>query len=302
MPLVVFITGCSSGIGLTTAATLAKDPSKRFLVYATILKVFEEETRFQEAVDGKQILDQTLFPIQMDITNDESVRDAVATVMKQQGRIDILVNNAGVAMINVSETASVEQAKKLFDINFFGNFRVTKEILPGMKKQRSGRIINISSNNGIFCNPYLGLYAATKQAIEAFSQETAIIGRFFDIWVSVIEPGPVDTPIRETIISSGMGGVEHILQTPDIDDLDKRLVRYFEVESEYHGHPMQQPEEIAEIVIEAATAEKPHFRYQSSKVPSWAQATDNAHAQNCGLLTLQYTISGLPLPLLSSRS
>ena len=82
----------------------------------------------------------------------------------------------------------------------------------------------------------------------------------------MIEPGPVDTPIRETIVSLGLGGVEHIQQNSDVDDLDKRLARYFKVESEYHGQPMQQPEEIAQIVLEAATAVKPHFRYQTSQV------------------------------------
>ena len=90
MPLIVFITGCSSGIGLTTALTLAEDPTKRFLVYATILKPFADETLLQQAADGKQILDQTLFPVQMDVTKDESVRDAVAMVIMKQGRIDIL--------------------------------------------------------------------------------------------------------------------------------------------------------------------------------------------------------------------
>lgn len=262
----VFITGCSSGIGLTTAVTLARDPKKRFLVYGTTLNPPDQEKRFQEAVAGHAILDQTLFPIQMDVTKDDSVKKAVAMVMKDRGRIDILVNNAGVLILNVSEKATVEQVKKVFDINFFGMFRVTREVLPVMKRQKSGRIINITSDNGILAFPYHGLYAASKQAIEGFSQETAIIGRFFNIWVSVIEPGPIDTPIHETVKALGLGGLNVIQQNPGVDDIDKSLAGFLKDETAYNGFTMQQPEEVADIVLEAATVDKPHFRYQSSKL------------------------------------
>ncbi|XP_071488510.1 retinol dehydrogenase 8-like [Diadema antillarum] len=258
-PQVVLITGCSSGIGLATAIHLARDSDKRFLVYATILGPIEKEVTFREAAG--ELLNATLFPVEMDVTSDDMVKNAVAMVMTQHGRIDILVNNAGVGVINVSEVASVEVAKKLFDINFFGMLRLTREVLPSMKKRRSGRIINISSNNGIFAFPYLGLYAASKHAIEGFSQEIAIVCRFFNVWVSVIQPGPVNTAMRENIGALGLGSVGEILQNPDIDDVDKRLAEHFQ---DMHGLAVQ-PVDVAEVVKEAALAEKPHFRYQTSE-------------------------------------
>ncbi|XP_054766177.2 retinol dehydrogenase 8-like [Lytechinus pictus] len=269
MPEIVFISGCSSGIGLSTAQLLAHDPQKRFLVYATILKPLEQEEQFRLQVGDA--LNDTLFPLQMDITKEAMIVDAIGTVMKDHGRIDIIINIAGVNLYNVTEAISLEVMKKVFDINFFGTVRVTQEVLPVMKRQRSGRIINMGSIQGLGAFPYYGLYGATKQAIVGFSQEIAIIGRFFNISVSVIEPGAVDTAITENMIAQRLGGQAEIQRNKNTTNIDLTLSKCFEHVDIYHpdiiGLPiLQKPSDIAQLILKVATADKPHFRYQSSEV------------------------------------
>nr|XP_054765822.1 retinol dehydrogenase 8-like [Lytechinus pictus] len=256
MPEIVFISGCSSGIGLSTAKLLAHDPKKRFLVYATILKPLEQEEQFRLQVGDA--LNDTLFPLQMDITKEAMIVDAI-------------VNIAGVNLYNVTEAISLDVMKKVFDINFFGMVRVTQEVLPVMKRQRSGRIINMGSIQGLGAFPYYGLYGATKQAIVGFSQEIAIIGRFFNISVSVIEPGGVDTAITENMIAQRLGGQAEIQRNKNTTNIDLTLSRCFEHVDIYHpdiiGLPiLQKPSDIAQLILKVATADKPHFRYQSSEV------------------------------------
>ncbi|XP_030842267.1 retinol dehydrogenase 8 [Strongylocentrotus purpuratus] len=159
-PRVVVVTGCSSGIGLATANLLAKDREKRFIVYGSILGSLDEEQTFRETAGDA--LNDTLFPVRLDVTKDEDVEAAVAMVMEQQGRIDILVNNAGICTKKTLETISMSDILRLYDINLFGYLRMMRAVLPIMKKQESGRIINMSSRNGIEGAPYLNIYTSSK--------------------------------------------------------------------------------------------------------------------------------------------
>ena len=132
----------------------------------------------------------------LDVTSDESVAAAVSEVLRREGRIDLLVNNAGFSLAPAgAEESSIEQAQSIFDTNFFGIVRMTRAVVPHMRNQRSGRIINIGSILGFLPMPYMALYAATKHAVEGYSESLDHELRIWGIRVSVLEPASTSTQI-----------------------------------------------------------------------------------------------------------
>ncbi|XP_041477412.1 retinol dehydrogenase 8-like [Lytechinus variegatus] len=264
-PRVVVITGCSSGIGLATANLLAKDRERRFIVYGSIIGSLDEEQLFRDTAGGA--LNDTLFPFKLDVTKDEDVEEAVAMVMEQRGRIDILVNNAGICTKKALETISMSDIVRLYDVNLLGYVRMMRAVLPIMKKQESGRIINLSSRNAIEGAPYMNIYTSAKFGIEGLSEETAVIGRFFNIWVSLIQPGGVITPMGETMIAKDLGGAgsKGISDHPDVHEIDRKLSRYRDHDLEWSKCPSITADDVAKVVLRAATDVKPHFRYQTQE-------------------------------------
>ena len=125
----------------------------------------------------------------LDVTDDESVAGAVREVLDRSGRIDVLVNNAGVGVSGAAEESSIEQARALFDTNLFGSIRMTRAVLPHMREQGSGRIINVSSVLGFMPAPFMALYAATKHAIEGYSESLDHEVREHGVRVLLVEPG-----------------------------------------------------------------------------------------------------------------
>ncbi|HEX8838089.1 MAG TPA: oxidoreductase [Candidatus Acidoferrum sp.] len=172
---VALITGVSSGIGRATATALVNEG---FRVFGTM----RDPARL-----GQELGTVELIP--MDVRNENSARSAVQSVLERAGRLDVLVNNAGVALTGSAEETSVEEAKQLFETNFFGVLRLTQLVLPVMRGQRSGRILNISSVVGFLPAPYMAVYAASKHAIEGYSESLDHELRQFGIRVSLIEPG-----------------------------------------------------------------------------------------------------------------
>ena len=170
---VVLITGASSGIGRAVAKAFA---AKGFEVFGT-----SRNARTAEPIPGVEL-------VELDVTDTASVAGAVATVIERAGRIDILVNNAGSGVLGAAEESSVTQAQQLFDTNFFGLMRLTNEVLPHMRRQRGGRLINIGSVLGFLPQPYGALYAATKHAVEGYSESLDHESREFGVRVSVVEP------------------------------------------------------------------------------------------------------------------
>ncbi|MDR7306660.1 oxidoreductase [Rhodoferax saidenbachensis] len=170
---VILITGVSSGIGHAAATKFAEQGCR---VFGTV-----RNTAKAQAIPGVTL-------IEMDIRDDVSVDRGIQTIIAQAKRIDVLVNNAGVTLLGATEETSIAEAKELFETNLFGLLRVIKAVLPHMRQQRSGRIVNVSSVVGFLCSPYMALYAASKYAVEGLSESLDHEVRQFGIRVSLVEP------------------------------------------------------------------------------------------------------------------
>src|SRR5947207_1560745 len=175
---ITLVTGASSGIGAATAERLV---AAGFKVYGTSRR-------------GAQAGQRSFEMLPLDVTTDESVEAAVSEVMRREGRIDLLVNNAGFGVAPAgAEESSIEQARSIFDTNFFGIVRMTRAVVPHMRHRRSGRILNIGSVLGFLPMPYGALYPATKHASEGYSESLDHALRTWGIRVSVIEPAYTKT-------------------------------------------------------------------------------------------------------------
>src|SRR5438067_2008507 len=183
-PGVAIVTGASSGIGLATANTLS---SAGFRVFGTSRRAVPEKS------DGITMLT-------CDVTDDASVSKLVDEVLTETGRIDVLVNNAGIGLLGGAEESSTAQAQALFDVNVFGVIRMTNAVLPAMRRQRNGRIVNLSSVLGLIPAPYSALYASTKHALEGYSESLDHELRSFGIRVVLVEPAYTRTAFEENIV------------------------------------------------------------------------------------------------------
>jgi NAD(P)-dependent dehydrogenase (short-subunit alcohol dehydrogenase family) len=232
---VVLVTGVSSGIGRAIATAFAE---KGFEVFGT-----SRNPRTTEPVTGVEL-------IQLDVTDNASVTAAVSTVVQRAGRIDILVNNAGAGVFGAAEETSIGQAQQLFETNFFGLARLTREVLPYLRAQRSGRIINIGSVLGFLPSPYGSFYAASKHAVEGYSESLDHETRDFGVRVSVVEPGYTNTSFEAnaTDADSPLGSYEAVRErvTQAITDA---------------LHNGDDPAVVARVVVKAATSRRPKLRY-----------------------------------------
>lgn len=183
MSKVVLITGCSTGIGRHLAQRLSQSG---YTVVAT--------ARNAATLDDLSVA----LTLPLDVTHSDSVNNAVAKTIQQFGRIDVLVNNAGYTMLGALEEVSDEQTKQVFDVNVFGALRLIRAVVPQMRKQRSGRIINISSIAGKLSTPVNGTYSATKFALEALSDALQLELAPFGIQVVLVEPGAIRTHFDKT--------------------------------------------------------------------------------------------------------
>jgi len=186
----IIITGCSTGIGFATAVLLAKN---KHTVFATMRNP-AGNTELQDLADKKNL---PIIILPLDVTKDASVKSAVAQVLDYTGKIDVLINNAGTGTLGPVEELSIESFIEEMDVNFFGAVRCSQAILPGMRKNKSGCIINISSVGARLYNYFNSSYSATKAALEAFSECLAMELLPFNVRVAVVEPGVIDTPMQQ---------------------------------------------------------------------------------------------------------
>jgi short-subunit dehydrogenase len=192
----------------------------------------------------------------LDVTSDDSVEATVREVLRAEGRIDLLVNNAGFSIAPAgAEESSMEQARSIFETNFFGIVRMTRTVVPHMRRQGAGRIINIGSVLGFLPAPYMALYAATKHAVEGYSESLDHELRTRGIRVSVIEPAYTKTQFDA-----------HLLEA------DAKLDEYREVRAAMGKRLKQvlsaaeEPRIVADVVLEAANARRPKLRYTAGRV------------------------------------
>ncbi|UGY14559.1 oxidoreductase [Bradyrhizobium septentrionale] len=237
---IALVTGASSGIGEATAERLAK---AGYRVYGTSRR---------EARAGKRSFE--ILPL--DVTSDESVEAAVGEVIRRHGRIDLLVNNAGFGVAPAgAEESSLEQARSIFETNFFGLVRMTRAVVPHMRRQGSGRIINIGSVLGFLPMPYGALYAATKHAVEGYSESLDHELRTRGIRVSVIEPAYTKTPFDANLIE------------PDakLDEYREARAGVSKRVSEVMA-TAEPPGVVADTVLKAANAASPKIRYAAGRL------------------------------------
>jgi len=180
MKKVVIITGASSGMGKSTAYNLLQQGYK---VYGAARRVERM----------KDLQDKGMEVVQMDLTQDESIVNAVNTILEKEGRLDILINNAGYGSYGSVEEVPLEEARRQFEVNIFGLARLTQLIIPTMRKQKSGRIVNISSMGGKIYTPFGAWYHATKFALEGWSDCLRLELKPFGIDVVIVEPGGIKT-------------------------------------------------------------------------------------------------------------
>jgi NAD(P)-dependent dehydrogenase (short-subunit alcohol dehydrogenase family) len=232
---VALVTGASAGIGKAVSTGLVK---AGYEVVGTGRRTSHLARR-----EGVWFLD-------LDVTSDESVAAAVEQVIERHGRIDVLVNNAGVASAGAAEESSVAQVQALFDINVFGVIRMTNAVLPQMRAQRRGRIVNISSVVGFMPAPFMAPYAASKHAIEGYSESLDHEVREYGVRVLLVEPGWTNTGIETNSVRP---------DTPlDVYAKQRGIADKLIVEAVKAG---DDPATVAQAVLAAATDTKPKLRY-----------------------------------------
>lgn len=242
MTKIVFISGCSTGIGFHLAKTLQ---DKGYQVIASCRK----------PQDVNRLQSLGLYTLQMDVSDSVSIQDAIAKLLKYtQGKLDILINNAGFGQGGALEDINREVMQAIFQTNVFGLHELTRQIIPVMRAQGSGRIINISSILGQVSLPFRGAYNASKYAVEGLSDTLRLELEPSGIWVSSILPGPIDSNFRDTV-------VEHSLKAIDTENSYfkgqyKYMLAHFK-EKKQHSKLTQGPDAVFKKVLHAIEAKKP---------------------------------------------
>lgn len=232
---VVLVTGASSGIGEAIAERLALAGYK---VYGTSRR-------------GAQAGGRLFEMLRLDVTSDESVQAAVDELIRLEGRIDLLVNNAGFGVAPAgAEESSMEQARAIFDTNFFGIIRMTRAVVPHMRRQKGGRIINIGSVLGFLPMPFGALYAATKHAVAGYSESLDHELRTRGIRVSVIEPAYTKTQFDANFMEPDAKLDEYHEVRASLDRVMKKVMS-----------AADEPRVVADVVLNAASATRPKLRY-----------------------------------------
>jgi len=237
---VVIISGANSGIGLATTKAFQE---KGWKVWAAFHKQISEELKHMPNIRL----------CQLDVTDDQCIQETIDAILKEDGKIDALINNAGYGLVGAEECVTIEEVQQLFDVNFFGVLRLTQAVLPTMRRQRSGHIINISSGVGVNALPGLGLYSASKFALEGLSESLAATLSPWDIKVAIVEPG---------FIKNSWG--THCLLGSRVcnEEAYKKLSQGI---CKMLATPRGQPcAEVASLLLEIVETTQPNLRYQTT--------------------------------------
>ena len=253
---IALITGSSSGIGFETSLLLARNG---IYTYATMRNV----SNSQEILDIAKKECLPLKVLTLDVTDEKSTQKAIDMVMHEQNRIDILVNNAGYSLVGALEQISMDEIKEEFETNFFGIIKLIQKVLPLMRKQRSGRIINVSSLAGRIGLPIASAYVSSKFALEGLSESLKYEVQDFGIYVILIEPGVIKTnfiknlKIGKQVITSENGNANTSSADLPYTEITKKRISAFKPRFEKGSSA----KEVADTILEAVTSDKPKFRY-----------------------------------------
>ncbi len=234
---VALVTGASTGIGRAIAEQLTRDG----------LRVFGTSRHVSAAAASGTPM------MALDVCSDESVGACVGALIERAGRIDVLVNSAGYLLSGAVEETTLEEAKAQIETNFFGTFRMIKAVLPRMRAQRSGHIVNITSLAGVVPLPFRGLYAASKFAVEGMTESLRYEVRPFGIAVSAIEPGYIKTPLY----SAERKTSPFAEYQPWRRRFDKRMAEF--------DRKAPGPELVARAVSRAVSSARPKLRYRVTR-------------------------------------
>lgn len=243
MNKIILITGASSGFGKATAELLA---SKGYTVYGTSRKPTEHPT---------------VKMLAMDVRDRESVKAGVDQIIGEQGRIDVLINNAGMGIGGSLELATPDEIDIQMGTNFGGCVNLCQAVLPHMRRQRCGRIINLSSIGGVMGLPYQGFYSASKFAIEGFSEALSAEVKGFGISVSMVEPGDFATGFTASRKNS-----QPSLDDPDYGPIFRRSLSI--IEKEENGG--LKPEVLSRKIVKIVESRRPRLRYVVANLEQWA--------------------------------
>lgn len=244
----VLITGTSSGLGLATAVTLAKNG---FRVFATVRNL-DKRTALDKVLAEAGVT-ATILPL--DVTDEAAVSATIAKVIAEAGSIDALVNNAGFAMGGFVEDFTLNEIRAQMETNFFGVVALIKAVLPHMRERRSGRIVNISSIGGRAGGPVIAPYNASKFAVEGFSEALSFETELFGVQVVLIEPGTFKTEIFET---------NRRLAAHALDPNSPYAALMPKIEAKIDEGVAKlgaDPQKVADAVLHALTVANPHLRY-----------------------------------------
>jgi NAD(P)-dependent dehydrogenase (short-subunit alcohol dehydrogenase family) len=245
---VAIVTGSSSGIGYATSLLLARN---RFHTYATMRNT-EKSADIQEIANKEKL---PLQVIQLDVNDDASIRNSIKRIERENERIDVLINNAGYGLVGAFEDLSVEEIKSQFETNFFGVIRLTQQVLPIMRKQKSGIIVNVSSGAGRIGFPGMSAYVSSKFALEGLSESMSYELEPFGIKVVIIEPGVIRTNFKKNSLMSkkSLDNSSISPYSSIIQKIDSSISSIIE-----HATP---PEEVANAIMLAITSNNLELRY-----------------------------------------
>ena len=255
----VLVTGCSSGIGYATCLVFARN---NFATYGSVRDLSKAD-RIQEITNKEKL---PLKIIRLDVNEDETIRIAIQKIIADSGRIDILINNAGYGMFGPIEEISIKEIKEQFETNFFGTIRLIKAIVPIMRKQRNGTIVNISSMVGRFGVPLNAAYVSSKFALEGLSESISFELDEFGIKVILVEPGVIQTDFFQNLKIKG-----NDTKSPYFKLMDKRIAFL----KEAMKNSVSSSDQVANTILHAVNSRDPDMRYIIGN-----DATNSIHMRN----------------------
>jgi NAD(P)-dependent dehydrogenase (short-subunit alcohol dehydrogenase family) len=254
---VAIVTGSSSGIGLETSVSLAQNG---FLTYAT-MRNLDKSSIIKTAADNESL---PIKVVQLNVADNRMVNNAIQAIVSEAGRIDILVNNAGYGLVGAFEDLSIDdEIKNQYETNVFGLMRVTQAVLPIMRRQKSGIIVNVSSGAGLFGYPGGSAYVSTKFAVEGLSESMAYELEPFGIKVVLIEPGFIKTNFANAMVLAK--------KAQDPSSPYSEMMQRIQANSNEMAKNASSVDVVSKAILEAVTSKSPNLRYLVGKdVETWA--------------------------------